>query len=146
WGATVTGMDISPECVALARREEPALRFDVMDMAEMTYEDARFDGIVAYYALHYLPKSRLSQVMGEFARVLRPGGQLLLVAKDGDGEDWVDDPLGVTGKVFWCALNPEALQVLVAANGFDVIGCKVRAPEANEIAAPRIYVTARRKG
>ena len=141
-GLKVTGIDISPTCITLARAEEPALRFDVMDMAEMTFAGASFDGIVAYYALHYLPVSRLRGVIREFARTLRKGGRLLLVAKEGNGEGWIDDPMGITDRVFWSAMPGDDLRGLVAANGFSDIRCDIRYPLPQESDVRRIYLTA----
>lgn len=144
-GAAVTGVDISPRCVALARRQEPSLAFDVMDIADMVFEGASFDGVVAYYALHYLPKSRLGEVIREFARILRPGGRLLLVAKDGDEEGFIADPLEVAGKVFWCAVGTATLRELLEDNGFIVLDDHGRNAAAQEINIRRIYLIAERR-
>jgi SAM-dependent methyltransferase len=141
-GLEVTGIDISPTCVALARAQAPLLRFEVMNIAGMTFTDASFDGIVAYYALHYMPASRLPGAIRELARTLRKGGRLLIVAKDGTGEGWTDDPMGIAGRVFWSAIPPDTLRSLVAANGFSDVECDTRAALAQEIDVRRIYLTA----
>jgi len=83
-------------------------------------------------------------VFAELHRVLRPGGLLLIVAKEGDGESWIDDPLGVTDKVFWSAMTLEDLQGIAADSGFTVVGCEARDPFAHEIDVRRIYLTAER--
>lgn len=93
-GLDAVGVDISPKCIELARKEQPSLRFDVMDMASMAFADGAFQGLVAYYALHYQAKSSLGGVIREFARVLCPGGLLLIVVKEGSGEGWINDPMG----------------------------------------------------
>ncbi len=142
-GLQVVGIDISPECVKLAREQEPALEFRVMDMMALDFAQGAFDGLLAYYALHYQPKSTLNTVLREFARVLRKGGRLLLVVKEGDGEGWVPDPLGVTGQVFWGAFQKQELETLVSRNGFQVLDCTVRDPLPEEILVRRIYLTAR---
>lgn len=141
-GLDVIGIDVSPNCVSLARQEQPSLSFETMDMAHMTFADATFDGLVAYYAFHYLPKSDLACVIQEFARVLRPGGRLLLVAKDGDSEGWIADPVGSGEQVFWCAVPAKELETVIAKNGFRVLHCTLREPFPDEIAARRIYVAA----
>jgi ubiquinone/menaquinone biosynthesis C-methylase UbiE len=143
-GLTVTGIDISAQCVALARAEQPDLAFEIMDMAAMTFPDQTFDGLVAYYALHYTPVSELPAMIREFARVLKPGGRLLLVAKEGDGEGWIDDPLGVTDRVFWSAPDLTTLQNLLTDKGFSIVDCQVRNPLAQEIDVRRLYLTAAR--
>lgn len=143
-GLDVVGVDISPRCIELARQEQPSLRFEVMDMAGMAFPDGAFQGLVSYYALHYLPKSRLGGVIREFSRVIRSDGLLLIVAKEGRGEGWIADPMGSGQQVFWCDFEPNELQTLVAANGFIEVDCQVREPLPDEISVRRIYLTARR--
>lgn len=143
-GLTVIGIDISSKCVALARTEQPDLTFEVMDMAAMTFPDAGFDGVIACYALHYTPLSDLPTTIREFGRVLKPDGRLLLVAKEGVGEGWIDDPLGITDRVFWSAPPLDTLQNLLTDNGFTITDCQVRKPHAQEIEVRRIYLSARR--
>lgn len=143
-GLDVVGVDISKKCVSLARREQQSLRFEVMDMATMDFADDTFQGVVAYYALHYQPKSNLDRVVREFARVLRPLGRLLIVAKEGEGEGWISDPMGTGQQVFWCALGRQELEALVTANGFIITGSDVREPLHGEIAVRRIYLRAER--
>jgi len=138
------GVDLSPVCVALARQEQPGLRFEAMDMGRMTFADGAFQGLVSYYALHYLPQSSLSGVIAEFTRVLASGGRLLLVVKQGTQDGWIDDPMGSGEKTYWREFQPAELVALAAANGFAEIQCEVRAALPDEIAVPRIYLTARR--
>ena len=135
-GLEVVGTDLSTECIALARREQPALRFDVMDMAALAFGDGALDGLVAYYSLHYQPKDRVRSTLREFARVLRPRGRLLVVAKEGAGEGWIGDPLGSGRSVFWCGFSADELRQLVEECGFDILDCDTRAPLADEIATP----------
>jgi SAM-dependent methyltransferase len=143
-GVDVVGVDISTRCIELAQLEQPALRFATMDIAAMDFADGALQGLVSYYALHYLPKSSLGAVLREFARVLRVGGSLLIVAKEGAAEGWIDCPMGSGQKVFWCEFTAEELCSLAAANGFEEIVCEVREPLPEEIAVRRIYLTARR--
>jgi SAM-dependent methyltransferase len=45
------------------------------DATEMPFEDARFSGVVCFTMLHHLPSPELQdRLLGEVARVLRPGG------------------------------------------------------------------------
>jgi len=144
-GVDAMGIDLSSRCVELARKQQPVLRFDVMDMAKMSFPDKSFDGLVHYYSLHYQPKAQLGAVMQEQARVLRSGGTLLIVAKEGTSEGWIDDPMGSGLSVFWCDFSPRELQALVEQHGFEGARCAVRDPLPSEIAVRRIYLTAHRK-
>lgn len=144
YGLKVVGIDISPRCVLLAQQEQPRLKFEIMNMANMVFADGQLDGLVAYYALHYQPKSTLHSIVREFARVLRPGGRVLIVAKQGKGESWISDPMGSGEEIFWSALGPDELQSLFSKNGFVAVNCTVREPLPDEIPVPRIYLTAER--
>ena len=156
----VTGIDISPDCVELARREQPALHFETMDMVAMNFPDEWFAGLVCYYALHSLPRRAHARVFAEFARVLMNGGLLLLALKEsssagemgktepGEGnasEGWIDDPMGTGERVFWCDFEVDQLRELLVASGFEVLDCTVRDPVPGEIAVRRIYLSARRR-
>jgi len=82
FGATVRGMDISPEGVenanANARQAGVAdrCRFEVMDGENMSYPDDTFDYGVEYGALHHVA---LDVAMSELARVIKPGGEMICV-------------------------------------------------------------------
>jgi SAM-dependent methyltransferase len=143
-GMKVVGVDVSPRCVALARKEQPHIRFEVMDLGSVTFKDSSIDGIIAYYSLHYEPAAILTGVVQEFFRVLRPGGKILLVAKQGEGEDWVPDPLGSGQKVFWKGFQAEELTALLCSCPFQIESVDIREPLPEEIAVRRIYVSGKR--
>ena len=142
----MAGVDISPPCIALARREQPGLRFAVMDLARMAFADGSIDGLVAYYSLHDQPAPILSEMVREFSRVLRPGGRILVVAKEGHGERWIPDPLGSGRDVFWKGFQPEEPAALLSSCAFRIQKTEVRDPLPDEIAARRIYVSGERCG
>ncbi|HET9552548.1 MAG TPA: hypothetical protein VFP50_06225 [Anaeromyxobacteraceae bacterium] len=100
---------------------------------------------MAYYALHDQPKSRLGATFREFARVVRPRGQLLAVAKEGTDEGPIADPLGCGLRVYWASLTEAELRFAAEQAGFHVEWCHVREPLPGEIAARRIYLTATRR-
>lgn len=79
-GAIVTGFDLSPAMIDLARNrlgEGADLR--VHDLAApLPYADAAFDDVVASLVLHYLED--WTGPLAELRRVLKPGGRLILSA------------------------------------------------------------------
>ena len=54
------------------------------DMRKLPFEAASFDGAVSAYAVDHLPRDTVGQALSEAARVLKPGGEflLMLVAND----------------------------------------------------------------
>lgn len=87
------GIDISPGMVEVARTKAASLgipaHFTVGDAEWLPYADDQFDLVICNSVLHWF-RDR-SAAVREMARVLRPGGQLLLIcaAAPGFGE-WFD--------------------------------------------------------
>jgi SAM-dependent methyltransferase len=79
--AAVTGIDLTPEMLALARYRARELRRQVElvlgDAQELPFADATFDTVVSTYAMCSVPD--LVQTIGEMHRVLKTDGRLILV-------------------------------------------------------------------
>ena len=71
------GVDLSPVQIAAARGNVPRGQFQVADMAELTFPDGHFRGIVALYSLIHVPLEQQGPLIGRMARWLQPGGILL---------------------------------------------------------------------
>ncbi|MFI1235197.1 class I SAM-dependent DNA methyltransferase [Nocardia salmonicida] len=83
-GVDVFGIDLSPAMIEVARRDHPALRFDLGCMTNLTLADASMAGLLAWYSLIHIPDNEIHSVFTHFQRVLRPGGPLLLGFHIGD--------------------------------------------------------------
>ena len=79
-GGTVTGIDASQEMVeaarARAKREGADISFTVGEAASIPFDPERFDVVVAVTILCFVANA--VPVFGEIARVLRPGGVLVI--------------------------------------------------------------------
>jgi SAM-dependent methyltransferase len=84
-GVEVVGIDLSPGMVEVARREHPGVRFEVGSMTELELGDASVGGLVAWYSLIHVPDEEIPKVLGQFRRVLRAGGPLLVGFHVGEG-------------------------------------------------------------
>lgn len=77
---TLTGVEFSPAMLRLARQRAATLGREVTwveaDAAALPFAEASFDTVVATFALCCVLDERA--VLAELARVLRPGGRLLL--------------------------------------------------------------------
>jgi len=81
-GVHVTGVDLSPEMIEIARNrvehlDLPNVTLAEMDASEMNFADACFDHVVAMYVLSVAPEPE--RVMNEMRRVCKPGGHLFVV-------------------------------------------------------------------
>lgn len=83
-GLEASGVDLSPAMVALARERRPDLRFDVGSLLALDLPDARFGGVLAHFSMIHTPPAQLPVALAECARVLAPGGYLLLSFQSGD--------------------------------------------------------------
>jgi len=75
-GHTVIGVDISSAMLAVATAKVPGGDFRVGDLHQLPVPDQHVDLVVCALALTHV--ARLAPVLAEFARVLRPGGHLVI--------------------------------------------------------------------
>ncbi|GAA1602071.1 methyltransferase domain-containing protein [Catellatospora bangladeshensis] len=75
-GHRVIGVDSSPDMLDRARAKVPGAAFQLGDLHELPLPDASVDLVTCALALTHVPD--LAPVLGEFARVLRPGGHLVV--------------------------------------------------------------------
>jgi ubiquinone/menaquinone biosynthesis C-methylase UbiE len=75
-GHAVVGVDSSADMLAVARARLPHSDFLAGSLDNLPVPDSSADLVVCALALAHMPE--LSVVMAEFARVLRPGGHLVM--------------------------------------------------------------------
>lgn len=72
-GVTLTGLDLSDECVAAARRNGYDETF-LSDLDALPFADASFDYVVSLDVIGHILAEQKDAVFAEIKRVLRPGG------------------------------------------------------------------------
>lgn len=83
----VVGIDISEPMLKVARRRvindrlEHVEQLEVMDAENLEFPVASFDVVVAQYVVNTVPNPEIA--LDEFLRVLRPGGELVIVNRVG---------------------------------------------------------------
>jgi ubiquinone/menaquinone biosynthesis C-methylase UbiE len=87
-GLRITGIDLSPQMLSVARQRAMELGVDVVlregDAQALPFGDESFDTVVCTLSLCGIPDDRAA--IAEMWRVLRPGGRLLLL--DHVGSSW----------------------------------------------------------
>ena len=83
-GVDAFGIDLSPEMIAIARRDHPGLRFEVGTMTDLDLADDSVVGIVAFWSVIHVPDHAVPGVFEQFRRVLRPQGLVLVGFPVGD--------------------------------------------------------------
>ncbi len=77
-GVEAFGIDLSPEMIAIARRDYPGLCFEVGTMTDLDLITHSVAGVLAFWSVIHVPDHAVPGVFAEFHRVLRPGGPLLV--------------------------------------------------------------------
>jgi demethylmenaquinone methyltransferase/2-methoxy-6-polyprenyl-1,4-benzoquinol methylase len=76
-GAKVTGFDLSPEMLAIARKKYPGITFLEGYAEKLPFEEASFNAVSAGFGVRNF--ENLEQGMREFVRVLKTGGCALII-------------------------------------------------------------------
>ena len=101
----VTGVDLSPAMLDIARRRADDLGRDIDlregDAHDLAFGDESFDTVVCTFSLCNIPD--LHQAVSEMRRVLRPGGALVLV----------DHIRSSVMPIYWLQKGIEALSVRI---------------------------------
>lgn len=135
------GLDVTEAFVSSARTRFPEVVFEVGSFREIPAADASLGGILAWYSLIHTPPAEVPAVLAEFARVLRPGGSLLLGYFDGTAREEFGHR--VTTAYFWSA---EALGALLVDAGFTGVSAERRDRRSGEASSrPHGALTAVRR-
>ena len=113
------GLDVSRRGLELAGETVPAARLVHGEMTALPFGDDRFDAVTAYHAVFHVERERHPEAYDEFARVLRPGGRLLMTLSGGRFETVRRGWMG--GEMFFSAPGRERTLDQLRAAGFTDI-------------------------
>ena len=95
-GYRMVGLDAVEENIQVARQVHPEIadQLRTADVSQpLPFADSHFDLILCNAVIQHMSRDAVfGLVLGEFARVLRPGGVLQLMFKPGQGVETVVDP------------------------------------------------------
>jgi ubiquinone/menaquinone biosynthesis C-methylase UbiE len=128
-GIRAYGIDVSPAMIAIARQYRPDLPFEVESMLQLKAPDRSIAGILAHFSLIHTPPDLLPAVLVEFARVIEPGGPLLIAAQISDSpgdEGWTPYDHRASPAYVW---SLDALTERLRAHDFTELGrMRIAAP------------------
>jgi ubiquinone/menaquinone biosynthesis C-methylase UbiE len=115
----ITGVDLSPKSIDVARRAIPEGRFVAADMATVDFPSASFDVVTAFYSLIHVPRDEHATVLERIESWLRPGGILVVTMGTTAGDAF--DPSWLGTPMFRSSWDTETNVRLVEAAGFEVV-------------------------
>ncbi|MEE2060508.1 class I SAM-dependent methyltransferase [Rhodococcus artemisiae] len=136
-GLAVSGIDLVPEFVDRARSRYPELSFDTGRFEELDVATGSLGGVLSWYTLIHHDPVHIGTPLAEFARVIRPGGGLLVGFFEGPAVEPFDH--AVTTAYRWPV---DELGRELAAAGFEVIEAHTRTASGHR---PHGAITARRR-
>jgi SAM-dependent methyltransferase len=144
-GAHVLGIDLSPRMIERARQLNPGIEFRVGNMTALDVADRSWSGIAAFYSIIHIPPTELAAVLGEFWRVLRPGGDVLLAFHIGDEVRHINTLWELQVSLDFLFYPCAQIEDQLRAAGFEIMESIERDPyEGFEVATQRAYIRARK--
>jgi len=147
----VVGIDLSPGMIAVARERAPELAFAVGSMLHLPASGGAWAGVLSLYSVIHLTPDERATACREFARVVRPGGWVLLAfhvssAEFAAGEvnhltSWFGESVQLDGYF----LDPSDVVADLESAGFTVMAKLEREPSPDlEYPSRRCYLMVRR--
>jgi cyclopropane fatty-acyl-phospholipid synthase-like methyltransferase len=116
---SVTGVDISPVQIALARAQVREAEFSVADMASCDFPAASFDAVVSFYAIFHLPREQHEGVFRNVHRWLAAGGYFLASLASHAEDGYTEDFFGV--EMYWSNFAPVEYGPMLERCGFEIV-------------------------
>ncbi|WP_460947816.1 class I SAM-dependent methyltransferase [Okibacterium endophyticum] len=120
-GIAASGVDLVPEFIARARASYPGIPYRVGSLDDLDVATGSAGGVLSWYSLIHLDPDLMQVPLVEFARVIRPGGGLLLGFVEGPAIEKFDH--AVVDAYSWPV---EMLGDELRSAGFEVVEAHTR--------------------
>jgi SAM-dependent methyltransferase len=116
----IFGIDIAPNMIELARKNNPTARFEVMDCRDILHLDNKFDGIIAGFCLPYLSPDESNELIINAHHLLHENGLIYLSFVEGEPEE-SDYKVSNHGRVYFQFHRLEDIMSTLINTGFHHI-------------------------
>lgn len=114
----IFGIDIAPNMIELAKKNNPTANFAVMDSREIKNLDKKYDGIIVGFCLPYLSPTESNELISNSYDLLNENGLLYLSFVEGNPEE-SDFKVGSGGRVYFHYHNLDDLITQLKKFNFD---------------------------
>jgi len=141
-GLDAVGLDPSKAMLAVARTAHPNIEFKEGQLDALPIETGALAGAVCWYSIIYTPPERLAEAFGELARVLMPGGYLLLAFQAEDEPVHRTNAHGTHLPLTSYRHGVQEVAQLLEDMGFKICTTVLRAPDLENETAFQGFVIA----
>ncbi len=138
-GYDTYGIDAVPENIEVASETHPEIaeRICVGDLTEpLPFSNESFDFVLCNAVIQHIAREVVKDVtLKELVRVLKPGGILQLMFKNGEGDETILDPDYDVERIFHLYDEVEIASIV------DSYGCKMIEPESEGALGGFMYLT-----
>lgn len=116
----IFGIDIAPNMVELAKKNNPTASFAVMDTRQINSLDQKYDGIIVGFCLPYLSSAESNELISNAYDLLNDNGLIYLSFVEGD-PDKSDFKVGSAGRFYFQYHTLDDLMTKLIETNFDQI-------------------------
>jgi len=119
----ILGVDLSSNMIGLAKTNNPAAEFQIMDCREIEKVSKTFDAVICGFGLPYLSKEEALKLIKDVSGLLRPNGIFYVSTMEGDYEKsgYKASSSGGPQKLFIYYHQADYLTEGLRGNGFEII-------------------------
>jgi 2-polyprenyl-3-methyl-5-hydroxy-6-metoxy-1,4-benzoquinol methylase len=143
-GLQILGIDLAPNMLELARKNNPTAKFTEMDCRHISQLNQRFDGIILGFCLPYLNKDEAIQLVHDATAMLNPKGILYLSTMEDDYEKSRMQTSSQGDQLFMYFHQADYLVAAIEAKNLELVYLKRLAqPGAEATAPPDLVIVAK---
>ncbi len=143
-GLSVVAVDHSEKMLEAARDKLLAAGIEGVELRRgeadaLPLADGEVNAVLAHMVVHYLPSP--AEAVREMARVVAPGGRVVLVDFVRHEQEWMREELGVT----WLGFDLEEVRGWFTAAGLEAFSCETLAPNGGGRDLPATFIASARR-
>lgn len=141
----IFGIDMAPNMIELAKKNNPSANFAVMDSREISSLNTKYDGIISGFCLPYLSDAEAKDFIDQAYELLNENGLLYMSFVEGAPSE-SGFKVGGGGRVYFNFHNLEHLkEELIARNFTEIVMFKVMFPRSEKESEEHTILVSRKK-
>lgn len=130
----ILGIDLAPNMLELARKNNPSANFISMDCRDIRHLNQKYDGIMVGFCLPYLNKEEALKLIADSAALLNSNGILYISTMEDNYENSRIQTSSQGDQLFMYFHQADYLTAALKANNFNIIHLN-RLPQPTHLAS-----------